>query len=110
MKLHLYNYRGRPSIFNFGGCTHSESIEEIIPWVLVLLEQLEVLEDLLLDGDLVVVANRVLTEEIELHHILFTIHLFMEGYTIINIKYFNIMYTCGSMFFINLKVCFFKSI
>ena len=60
---------------------HSESVKEVISWLLVLHEQLEVLEDLFLDGHLVVIADRVLTEEIKLHHELFTIHLLVKSYT-----------------------------
>ena len=76
------NYRGIPSISGMCitlYCTHSESVKEVVPWLLVIHEQFQVLEDLFFDGHLVVVADRVLPEKVKLHHVLLTIHLLVKS-------------------------------
>ena len=58
--------------------TYIQPVEEVIPRLLVLHEELQVLEDPLLDRHLVVVADRVLSEEVEHHHVLLAVELLLE--------------------------------
>lgn len=59
--------------------THIKTIEHIILACLVVHEQLQVLEDALLHGHAVVVADGVLTQKVKLHHVLLVLVLLVEG-------------------------------
>lgn len=52
-----------------------EPIKEVITWVFVLHEQLQVLEHWLFHRYFVVIADRVFPEEVKLHHMLLPIQL-----------------------------------
>ena len=58
--------------------THVEAVEEVVAGVLVVKEHLEVLEDALVDGHGVVVADGVLSEEVELDDELLAVLLFVQ--------------------------------
>ena len=58
--------------------TYRETIKQVIPWLLVLHKELQVLEDLLLHWNTVVISDGVLTEEVKLHHVLLPVQFFME--------------------------------
>ena len=58
--------------------THVEAVEEVVAGVLVVKEHLEVLEDALVDGHEVVVANRVLAQEVKLDDVLLALVLLVD--------------------------------
>lgn len=58
--------------------THIQSVKQVIPWLLALHEQAEVLEYLLFHRNFVVVANRVLTQEVKLHNKFLPLQLLMQ--------------------------------
>lgn len=55
-----------------------QSVEQVVAFLFVFLEELQVLVHALLDRHLVVVTNGIFTEEIKHNHILFTIQLVVE--------------------------------
>lgn len=58
--------------------THVESVEEVVAVLFVLHKQLEVLENALVHRHGVVVADRVLAEEVKLHDKLLAVHLLVQ--------------------------------
>lgn len=60
-----------------------ETIEQVIPLLFVLFEQLQVFEDSLLDRHLVVVANGILSEKIKHNHALHSVQFFMKRHMLV---------------------------
>lgn len=57
-----------------------ETIKQVVTFLLVLLEELQVLEDALLDRHLVVITNGILSEEIKHNYVFQSIQLFMQSH------------------------------
>lgn len=68
-----------PHTLNTLVLTYIEAVEEVIPFFLVLFEELKVLEYLLLDGHFIVVADGIFTQEVKHHDVLLAVLLLVEG-------------------------------
>jgi hypothetical protein len=58
--------------------TYVETVKQVVARALVLHEELQVLEDSLLDGHLVVVTNGILTEEVKGDHVVLAVLLLVQ--------------------------------
>lgn len=60
-------------------CTYIQAIKQVISWLLVLHEKLEVFEHSSLNLYLVLVTDWIFTEEVKLHNILSAVLLLVQG-------------------------------
>lgn len=60
-----------------------EAVEQVVAFLLVLLEQLQVLEDALLHRHLVVVANGIFTEEVKDDDVLLSVQVVVERHVLV---------------------------